>query len=1016
MFSRSFRLLSLLLLMIFVSFVTLSVMAQSGRGQRGTPPPQPTKKPADKPNPYKPTVLNIPEGGAMARSTTDGVTQKFELRNGLRILFRPRYSTGLAAITAYVKAGHFDEADESAGLAWLTGQMLLRSTTSRQASALQSEARRLGAQWQVDVRYESTALNFIAPTESLMKLLELQAEMLLSPAFDAEELKREAQLAILENRRRQDDVMQYTLERMYATAFTTHRLKRPRLNEDFLRNVTREKVQAFYQSLYHPKNVVLVISSDLLATQVIGRMQQLFGNWQFSASAQPEKQTGRRGGATPSSARSGSDGVTRQRDDSAASNQQPTTPNSEPRTPDSAPATPNSSPATLEEAEQKALRYANERGDLSQSIVTVGFHVAPLSGAEAALKEQAAIEVMSAALALGRAARLTQALRERQSLATDVRSECVWLPGAGLVRFQMRIEPERIDKAEAELFREIERLRRELLGEAELQRVKTMLEKRQQTLGLSMNDEAGEVAFAEMFYGSTGVTLTWLERIRAVTPQEVQQAAAKYLTLYNATVFEYEARTATPRSFTPEKFAELAYVFAPSLTQSPKTEEIKPATALKKFFQGEERVGRSDENIIVAEVPLPIKDFSVYRGPRAYVREDHSQRRLTLGIFFQGGRLIEDASSSGTTEMMLRCMLRSTSSRKSDLIAHELESYGAEIQIVNESDLFGFTLDVLSRNAEAAIRVLLDIVENPFFEKNDLAREREALLAAQLWQRDDTMARTRELLLNSIYPAHAYGLPRYGLPAVIKALSEEKLENWHARTVKRQFPLVIFVGDTDGSALVSKIFTDGLKRSTLDQTIKAGIPGVVTPQPQTENRARKLTALAAGFRTPEGKSADGYALEIIRQLAASTGGRLTAELRDQQTIAGIVRVENITRLISGALLVYADTLPENEQRTQEALRAALEKLIATAPDDEEFEGARNTAISEYALALQSHNVRAVEYARAVINGRKVTEVEAHPEMIRAVKKEDIRRVAESVIKPAQAGRGILRAETVPEKK
>jgi hypothetical protein len=41
-------------------------------------------------------------------------------------------------------------------------------------------------------------------------------------------------------------------------------------------------------------------------------------------------------------------------------------------------------------------------------------------------------------------------------------------------------------------------------------------------------------------------------------------------------------------------------------------------------------------------------------------------------------------------------MLKSTTSKKADLIALELESYGGEIEIVNEPDFFGFTLEVLS--------------------------------------------------------------------------------------------------------------------------------------------------------------------------------------------------------------------------------------------------------------------------------------------------------------------------------
>jgi zinc protease len=455
---------------------------------------------------------------------------------------------------------------------------------------------------------------------------------------------------------------------------------------------------------------------------------------------------------------------------------------------------------------------------------------------------------------------------------------------------------------------------------------------------------------------------------------------------------------------------------APAVVQPIKPEEVKPAVALKTFKQGEDRASmREGENVIIADPPLPVKDFSVLRGPRAYVREDHAQPKLAVGVFFQGGRLLEDQSTSGMTELMLRLMMKSTTTKKADLIALELESYGGEMQIVNESDFFGFTLDVLSRNADNAVKLLLDVVENPYFDKDELARERDGLLARQLEQRDDGVARSLELLWASLYPGHPYGLPRYGLPAAIKAINEEKLEAWHARVIKRQFPLVIIVGDTDGSALVSRIFSEGFKRSELDQTLKVNLPTTLpAPQEQVETRSRKQTAQAVGFRAPEGKGNDPYALAVLQNFTSGFGGRIFTELRDRQSLAYSVRFSYQPRLAGGALVAYLATLPENEQRARDSLRAELEKLVSVPPSDEELERGRHAAIGSYAIALESHPARALEYAQAVFFGRKATDVEAQPDLIRAVKKEDIKRVAEAIIKLNQMGRGAVRGEAAPQ--
>src|SRR5262249_17453050 len=193
-------------------------------------------------------------------------------------------------------------------------------------------------------------------------------------------------------------------------------------------------------------------------------------------------------------------------------------------------------------------------------------------------------------------------------------------------------------------------------------------------------------------------------------------------------------------------------------------------------------------------VPLPIRDFSVLRGPHAFVREDKAYPKISVGVYFQGGRLIEDKTTSGTTELMLRSMLKSSTTRKFDLIAHELESYGGKIHISDEPDFFGFTLDVMSQNAENGVKLLLDVIEKPFFDKVEVARERDTLVADQARRRDDGRLRSIELMWDSLYPGHPYGLPRFGLPEVVKVATVDTLEAWHKKTIERQLPLVVIVG------------------------------------------------------------------------------------------------------------------------------------------------------------------------------------------------------------------------------
>ncbi|MGH9840599.1 MAG: insulinase family protein, partial [Blastocatellia bacterium] len=251
-----------------------------------------------------------------------------------------------------------------------------------------------------------------------------------------------------------------------------------------------------------------------------------------------------------------------------------------------------------------------------------------------------------------------------------------------------------------------------------------------------------------------------------------------------------------------------------------------------------------------------------------------------------------------------------------------------------------------------------------------------------------------------------------GLAEVVKALTDEKLEAWHGKTVKRQLPVVILVGDTDGSALVSRIFSEGLKRGDLDKTLKANLPvSFSSPEDRVEQRARGAAAQAVGFRTaalPPERQGDYLALGMIASLAST--GKLLEELRDKQGLTDGAFVSFEPRLASGAFFAQVNSLPENEARTRDALLAALQALATAQTSDDEFEQGRNATIGRYSISLQDHPSRTAEYARAIFFGRKPSDVEAQPDLIRTVKKTDIKRVAESLFKAGQPGRGVVRAQ------
>ena len=168
---------------IFALLLNGTTMAQSGRSKNPPPPPKPTTQ---QPPPATTKILNLPEGGKVVKYDTDGISSRFLLKNGLTVIIRERHSTPLAAVTTYIKAGYFNEPDETAGLAHLIEHLFFKGTSTRPVGTIDSETARLGGVLNASTSYEKTSYYTIAPAETLPKVLEIQSDMLQNPTLDAE--------------------------------------------------------------------------------------------------------------------------------------------------------------------------------------------------------------------------------------------------------------------------------------------------------------------------------------------------------------------------------------------------------------------------------------------------------------------------------------------------------------------------------------------------------------------------------------------------------------------------------------------------------------------------------------------------------------------------------------------------------------------------------------------------------------------------------------------------------------
>ncbi len=405
------------------------------------------------------------------------------LPNGLTLLVRQQPDTGVVAINTWVKAGYFHEPDEVAGMAHLFEHMFFKGSKNFPgAEDIAQELSRVGGQTNAGTIYDSTNYYFVLPSEGFDRGVSIQADAVMNPLFDPAELKKEAEVVIEESNRKLDNPGPVSMERMFATAFEKHRMRRWRIgSNEVLRSIDRDDLIAFFQTLYRPENIIVTIVGDIDPAHAKKVVAETFGEL---PRGEMKKERGPK------------------------------------------------------EPTQKEFRFGQSSADIQQGYSVFGWHTAGVGH-----EDEIALEVLANIVGSGKSSRLYRNVIGPEAASSA--SAFNWsVDDVGIFIVQASFDEAQRAEVDRRVIREIERIKQFGPTAYELQVAKNSQES-DFTLGLqTVLGQAQALAYAEANYGYRELG-TRLVELNKLTPEKIQAVAKKYLNKDNLTLYHYQPQGST---------------------------------------------------------------------------------------------------------------------------------------------------------------------------------------------------------------------------------------------------------------------------------------------------------------------------------------------------------------------------------------------------------------------------------------------------------------------------------------
>lgn len=411
--------------------------------------------------------------------------QEFKLSNGLKLVVQEDHRAPVVVSQVWYRAGALDEVNGKTGVAHVLEHMMFKGTKKVKAGQFSRMVAAAGGKENAFTGQDYTCYFQQLEKSNLSLSFKLEADRMENLQITDAEFAKEIKVVMEERRWRTEDKPQSKVnEQFQAIAFRAHPYGRPVVGHmNDLENMTATDAREWYKNWYAPNNATIVVVGDVKTQEVLKLAKQYFG-----------------------------------------------------------PLKPHILPMRKPQAEPTQIgeRRAVVKAPGKLPYLSMGFHTPTLSDkATEQGWEPYALDVLAGVLSGNDSARLNQKLVRETSLAVDVGAGYDSTSRGRESLFELvgtPAEGKTVAELEAALVTEIEKIKTGGVTQQELDRVKAAVIASDVYQRDSMFYQAMQIGQLETMGYSWRLLDEYPEKLKAITSEQIQAVAKKYLVKDNMTI------------------------------------------------------------------------------------------------------------------------------------------------------------------------------------------------------------------------------------------------------------------------------------------------------------------------------------------------------------------------------------------------------------------------------------------------------------------------------------------------
>jgi predicted Zn-dependent peptidase len=374
-------------------------------------------------------------------------------------------------------------------------------------------------------------------------------------------------------------------------------------------------------------------------------------------------------------------------------------------------------------------------------------------------------------------------------------------------------------------------------------------------------------------------------------------------------------------------------------------------------------------------------------------------RSISIGIWVKTGSRDEDLASNGISHFIEHMVFKGTKNRTAEDIARQVDSIGGNLDAFTAKECICFNVKVLDEHLPVALEILSDLVLNPVFAADDIARERRVIMEEIKMDEDNPDYLVHEIFTQNFWKDHPLGKPILGTKETVRLFEQPLVLDYYRNRFNPGNFIIAAAGNLRHqhfAELVGRYFAD----------LKPAKNGFHSLPPQTAPRItlrnkKSLEQVQICIGVPahpiaHEKRFASYLLNTL--LGGGMSSRLFQNIRERQGLAYAIYSDLNPYRDTGCLAVYAGTSRESAPKVVECVISEFRKLKANAVPAEELRRAKDQLKGSLMLSLESSTSRMSNLARQEMYFDRFFSMDELIERIEQVSLEDLQALAQNLFR------------------